>query len=78
MLKASIGYVLEKKDGFSHPYRLHVQILLPLRPFEEFIHRDALRCIFIDDVYQTKRIHSALGYLTPNEFKARWFQEFSL
>lgn len=32
---------------------------------------------FLEDVYMTKRIHSALNYLTPVEFEAFWQQSLS-
>jgi putative transposase len=43
-----------------------------LTEYEDFA--DAWRQLgrFLDDVYNTKRIHSSLGYLTPSEFEQEW------
>jgi putative transposase len=30
---------------------------------------------FLDDVYMQKRIHSSLGYLTPNEYERKWNEQ---
>jgi putative transposase len=46
-----------------------------LRDYSDF--HDAYQHLgrFLDDVYQQKRIHSALGYLTPAEFETQWLQQ---
>jgi len=43
-----------------------------LSEYEDY--HDAYRQIgrFLEDVYNRKRIHSSLGYLTPDEFEAQW------
>ena len=48
-----------------------------LSEYQDFA--DALRQItrFLDDVYNVKRIHSSLGYLTPREFEDQWRAELA-
>jgi putative transposase len=43
-----------------------------LSDYHDFADAQSQIARFLDDVYNVKRIHSALGYLTPREFEARW------
>ena len=43
-----------------------------LSDYQDFADAKAHMRRFLDDVYNVKRIHSALGYLTPQEFEDPW------
>lgn len=49
-----------------------------LSDYENFAQAYAQIGYFLEEVYQKKRIHSALGYLTPVEFERRWLSQHTL
>ena len=49
-----------------------------LSDYENFAQAYAQIGYFLEEVYQKKRIHSALGYLTPVEFESRWLSQHTL
>lgn len=46
-----------------------------LSEYQDFADAQRQLMRFLDDVYNVKRIHSALGYLTPREFEEQWRTE---
>src|SRR5215218_3508242 len=65
-------------QGARLPYLAHRPIkeeCVSLTEFADFADAQAQVGRFLDQVYQHKRIHSALGYLTPAEFESQWRAE---
>ena len=63
---------LVSKLEVTHPVQVWVSDITYIRLRQGFVDAYAQVGHFIDEVYQIKRIHSALGYLTPVEFEAQW------
>jgi putative transposase len=68
---ASVGEPAENGDA-ERLLRTIKEEEVDLTEYEDF--GDAMRGLgrFLDDVYNRKRIHSSLGYLTPAEFEQQW------
>ena len=67
-----------RENGYAERFmRTIKEEEVDLSEYQDFA--DALRQItrFLDDVYNVKRIHSSLGYLTPKEFEQQWRAERS-
>jgi transposase InsO family protein len=62
-----------KENGYAERFmRTIKEEEVDLSEYRDFADAHGQIGVFIQDVYMTKRIHSALGYLTPVEFENAW------
>ena len=70
---ATIGKAEE--NGYAERFMRTVkEEEVDLSEYCDFLDAQRQISVFIQDVYMTKRIHSALGYLTPAEFENAWWR----
>ena len=64
-----------RENGYAERLMRTIKEEVDLTEYEDL--PDALRQLgrFLEDVYNTKRIHSSLGYLTPSEFEQEWMEK---
>ena len=68
---AAIGEPRENGDA-ERLMRTIKEEEVDLSDYQDFAEARAQIAHFIDAVYNVKRIHSSLGYLTPSEFQEQW------
>lgn len=64
-----------EENGYAERLMRTIEEEVELSEYTDF--HDAYGSLgrFLDEVYTRKRIHSALGYLTPVEFEAQWLTQ---
>jgi putative transposase len=69
MSSVSNPYDNAKAESF---FKTLKQEEVSLKEYESFADAEANLAVFIEQVYNTKRLHSSLGYLPPAEFEATY------
>jgi transposase InsO family protein len=64
-----------EENGYAERLMRTIKEEVDLTEYRDFA--DARRQLgrFLDAVYNRKRIHSSLGYLTPSEFERQWLKQ---
>ncbi len=63
--------IMRRRKAFSRPGTPWVKREeVYLNQYQTFAEAEANLSQFIEDVYNTKRLHSSLGYIPPAEFEA--------
>jgi putative transposase len=72
-VKPSMAAVGEpRENGYAERLMRTIKEEVDLSEYVDFDDARGQIGRFLDDVYNVKRIHSSLGYLTPREFEAQW------